>query len=119
MKPRGERLFQKKYDLLAKLKKNLAYLNHQILFQRIDDCLPCIEQNERIVLLLSKLDSKLNTLGDSSKNLEIYPLLKECLELQKNFETRWNELTKFTKIELTELEVKRQLRESLRKKFEF
>lgn len=119
MKPSSEKLLQKKYALLARLKENLTYLNHQILFQRIEKCLQCIKQNERIVLLLSKLDNKLNTLGDSSKNFQIYPLLEECLELQKKFETRWNELTKSIKIELTELEIKRQLREHLRKKFEF
>ncbi len=115
-----ERLFQKKYALLARLKKNLTDLNHKILFHSVEECGIWIDQNQKIVSILSKLDQRIkNTLSDIPKDPELYKILEECLELQKSFETRWNQLTKSFKIELTELEVKRQLRQSLRTRFEF
>lgn len=114
-----ERLLQRKYLLLSRLKENLNLLNKKILYVDAEKHLEYITQNEKIVYLLEKIDSKIQSFhGALLGTQNIQNILYECLHLQKEFETKWKEFARSTKIELTELEVKRQLRESLRKEFE-
>lgn len=88
------------------------------MYFEVEKYLDYIDQNERIVFILQKIDTQIQELKQSPFNDSIQKILYECLHLQQEFEKKWREFTKSTKIELTELEVKRQLRESLRKKFE-
>ncbi|MCX7999301.1 MAG: hypothetical protein N3A69_10190 [Leptospiraceae bacterium] len=118
MEPKFERLFQRKYCLLSRLQENLVFLNRKIMYVDAEKYLDYIAQNERIVFLLQKIDTQIQELKQSPFNEPIQKILYECLHLQQEFEKKWREFTKSTKIELTELEVKQQLRESLRKKFE-
>lgn len=112
-----EKLFRWKILLLTRLKENLQKLIKSTHFHHPQEELLLIYLNEKIVRILSKIDKRI--LKFTHTNPELYKqaleLLEECFILHTDFEIRWESWTKSYQVELNEMEIRRQLREHLRR----
>lgn len=113
-----DRLFQWKVLLLSQLKENLEYLSRKSHFHNPEAQLPFVYKNERMIRILGKIDKRISRSTHQNPALfqKMKDLLEECFILHTDFEIRWNEWRTSYHIELNEMEVRRQLRASLRRK---
>lgn len=112
-----ERLFRWKVLLLTRLKENLEKLSRTAHFHSPEEQLLTLYINEKIVRILGRIDKRIlkSTHSDPEVYLRIRALLEDCFILHTDFEIRWEEWTKSYHIELNEMEIRRQLRETLRR----
>lgn len=105
-----------KKNILIKLEKNLTYLSRKTKYTFLEEFIPILDENEQLVYLLSKIDTKIKNPIDQKLETENLHLLENCINLQADVEKNWESWTAFTKKNLHELEIMNQLKKHLQKR---